>query len=97
MPRYIDAEEFKRKLINEKSFFPAIVANALEETPTADVEEVKHAYWKRESDGVCYWYVCSECHDDIPLNRYGGWSFPNYCPNCGAKIDRDDPQEESDT
>ena len=37
---YINKEAFKRKLIDEKSFFPAIVARALEEMPTADVVEV---------------------------------------------------------
>ena len=42
MSRYIDAEAFKRKLIDEKSFFPAIVARALEEMPTADVVEGVH-------------------------------------------------------
>ena len=40
MKKYIDAEAFKRKLIDEKSFFPAIVARALEEMPAADVGEV---------------------------------------------------------
>ena len=37
MARYIDVEAFKQKLIDEKSFFPAIVARALDEMPTADV------------------------------------------------------------
>lgn len=40
MDKYIKVETFKRKLIDEKSFFPAIVARALEEMPTADVVEV---------------------------------------------------------
>ena len=40
MARYIDADALKRKLIDEKSFYPAIVASALEETPTADVVEI---------------------------------------------------------
>ena len=40
MKKYIDAEAFKRKLIDEKSFFPAIVARVLEEMPAADVVEV---------------------------------------------------------
>ncbi len=40
MARYIDAEVLKRKLIDEKNFFPAIVARALGETPTADVVKV---------------------------------------------------------
>jgi hypothetical protein len=37
---YIDREAFKRKLVNEKSFYPAIVARALEEMPASDVVEV---------------------------------------------------------
>ena len=37
---YIDREEFKRKLIDEKSFFPAIVARAIEEMPAVDVVKV---------------------------------------------------------
>ena len=36
---YIDREEFKRKLIDEKSFFPSIVARAIEEMPTVNVSE----------------------------------------------------------
>ena len=40
MEKYINVETFKKKLIDEKSFFPAIVARALEEMPTADVVEV---------------------------------------------------------
>lgn len=34
---YIDSEKFKRKLIDEKSFFPAAVASALKEMPPEDV------------------------------------------------------------
>ena len=52
----------------------------LEETPTLDVEPVRHGRWKKRKS----WdkYVCSECgfeHDEPH----------NYCPNphCGAKMD----------
>lgn len=57
MKKYIDAEAFKRKLIDEKSFFPAIVARALEEMPAADVEEVtrcKDCWYAEDVDGVLY-------------------------------------------
>ena len=40
MARYIDADAFKRKLIDEKGVFPAIVARTLEQMPTTDVVEV---------------------------------------------------------
>ena len=39
MDKFIKAEAFKRKLIDEKNFYPAIVARALEEMPAADVVE----------------------------------------------------------
>lgn len=37
MDDYISKHDFKRKLIDEKRFFPAIVARTLEELPVADV------------------------------------------------------------
>jgi hypothetical protein len=49
---YINVDEFKRKLIDEKNFFPAIVARALDEMPTVDVvprEEVEKIFEEIES------------------------------------------------
>jgi hypothetical protein len=40
MAYYIDLEALRRKLIDKKSFLPAIVVRALDEIPTADVVEV---------------------------------------------------------
>lgn len=37
MTKYIDAEKLKRDLIDNRSFFPAIVARAIEDMPAADV------------------------------------------------------------
>ena len=52
--------------------------NLIDKTSTADVAEVKHGEWEwdeRFSD-----YTCSLCHN---------WDLttPNYCSNCGAKMD----------
>ena len=91
MPRYIDADvllelidEFEpenwtdsdRELqaVNDFELFRSLV----KAEPTADVVEVKHGEWvwdKRYSD-----YTCNLC---------GNWDLetPNYCPNCGAKMD----------
>jgi hypothetical protein len=52
---------------------------------TADVVEVKHGYWKwKELYGeVGYMLVCSECEEsEGACERY------DYCPNCGAKMDK---------
>ena len=54
----------------------------LEDTPTADVVEVKHGHWEKLKDG--YW--CSNCcilEKDLKQEY-------NYCPNCGAKMDGKD-------
>ena len=56
----------------------------LEDTPAADVMEVRHGYW---IDGKCGHYkICSEC------NQIADFYF-DYCPNCGAKMDGKDGEQ----
>lgn len=83
MARYIDADALKRKLIDEKNFFPAIVARALEEMPTPDVVAVTHAEWLGKPTAGYSTVICSRCKTFFRENR-GKWK---YCPNCGAKMD----------
>ena len=40
MPKYIDSEALKRDLIDNRNFYPAIVANAIEHAPACDVVKV---------------------------------------------------------
>ena len=49
--------------------------------PAADVAPVVHGKWDDSFDGITP--VCSVCgHTHKCFNR-----TPNYCPNCGAKMD----------
>lgn len=58
----------------------AYIIEVLEELPTID--PVKHGKWIWEHHiGV---YICSECYEQI---AQPGWY--NYCPNCGAKMDKE--------
>lgn len=56
-----------------------------------DVEfaPVRHAYWKKI--GVLL-YECSNCQKVAPYYTEGThvvyWSALNYCPHCGAKMDK---------
>lgn len=89
MAKYIDAEQLKRDLIDNRNFFPAIVAMAIEDAPAADVVEVKHGKWyrhdKKTHGDTCY--HCSVC-EKMPLTDCGMvWELTPYCPNCGAKMD----------
>ena len=42
MAEYIEREALKRDLIDNRSFYPAIVKAAIESAPAADVVEVRH-------------------------------------------------------
>ena len=86
MARYIDADALKRKLIDEKNFYPAIVARALEEMPIADVVEVRHSRWENISGfDVCNICGTSPAYCEPKPNNPKG--YPPYCHNCGAKMD----------
>ena len=53
----------------------------IRELPTADVAEVKHGEWIKDKN--CY--TCSECGFYYFANN----SKVNYCPKCGAKMDKE--------
>ena len=65
----------------------------LDSIPDADVAPVRHGEWLKAEDDYCGLNIiqCSICHEEwcfeidddvIDLNYH-------YCPNCGAKMDKD--------
>ena len=56
----------------------SLVANQ----PAADVAQVRRGHWKRDRENRP---ICSECADEPYRN--GDYNLPNYCPNCGAKME----------
>ena len=68
MPKeYIEVEVFKRKLIDEKHFFPAIVSATLKEMPKADVVEVVR---------------CKDCANSRPLCHTEKMLYNDDCVGC---------------
>ena len=61
-----------------------IMANAINDYLTADVQEVKHAKWETVGN---YKVECTNCHHFRYIKTQCGW---NFCHNCGAKIDLED-------
>lgn len=57
----------------------------IEQIPAADVAPVVHGR-KIEDEGIGVFYLCSLCGECLP---YGA----NYCPNCGAKMDKEETNE----
>ena len=76
----------------------------LNQAPTADVVEVRHGEWlpydydEEEYQDVeeSYNWRCSICQDDISyLDMVERDLLPNYCPNCGAKMDGKEIENET--
>lgn len=100
--KYISVNKFKETLANldVKGFTPAVkkgieialsdaVPQFLDDEPAADVQLVKRGKW----DG----YICSECNVCADYFVSGDFYFdekPNFCPNCGARMDLKDGDAE---
>lgn len=74
-----------------------MIVNLLDSAPTVDAVPVVHGRWDGEGDGLAdgeivldVWY-CSKCGYCIDDGTDDPCVLPNYCPNCGAKMDGGDP------
>ncbi len=101
-PKYIDANSLKQKwLFCGKDGKP--YRNEIDAMPTADVQEVVHGEWivgkeiAREflCDKTLHIdyedYKCSVCGLTLDRLLYcvDGSLFYKYCPNCGARMDKE--------
>ena len=84
MNEYVCKDVLRQVL--EERFFKYIADEIIEDLPTADVQEVKHAHWIPKKLGDC---ECSNCHEEYGVCG-GLLGDYNYCPNCGAKMDKED-------
>ena len=89
MAEYIKKEDIEQKiqdgLNNLVLGYDAIeVLGMIYEMPAADVAPVRHGRW---NDGDPY---CPICRKDkfrgLDADVWADWK-PDYCPNCGAKMD----------
>lgn len=82
MAEYLEKETFKSWTEENITKNPMIL-KAIDYAPSADVEPVRHGYWDDSFDGITpYCSVCRRTH--MGINR-----TPSYCPNCGAKMDKE--------
>lgn len=90
--KFIDAEKLERHFKNcidevrntngvTEDFENALTAT--KNQPSANVQEVRHGKWEQENDI----FTCSEC--GYQFEREGYTQFFNYCPNCGAKMNKE--------
>ena len=86
--------------IMRRGIYPPGVRHAIENAPAIDAIPVVHGKWIPE-DAI---HKCTECGFGMFMNMgyyfmdgecifSGGETFMhNYCPNCGAKMDKEDWQ-----
>lgn len=103
MDRYINVNEAIKTARKSKAISQAIAdiidfQQVIDDTPTADVIEVKHGRWVYDPDGMD-WNIgawrCSEC--GCKNGNLGSYSSTNpyhcagskFCPHCGAKMTGD--------
>lgn len=65
----------------------------IEDAPTVDAEPVRHGEWLEREDDYDWYVFCSECGDEYVEDKGLGLAsyvkqYFNYCPCCGAKMDR---------
>lgn len=65
--------------------------NLVDGIPAADVEPVRYGRWGKKQGGFWEFAACSLCGQKTPTVGI----IPNYCPNCGAKMDLTDKAPES--
>ena len=98
MTRLIDADALKESVhahdyvlkdclnSTDKGMFTVGIMQAIDEQPTIDAEPVRHGKWMfTPSDAFEAMFAkpkCSECGFE---SADGG----NYCPNCGARMDKE--------
>ena len=68
----------------------------LQNLPAADVAEVRHGRWLT-TDAYPHHLYCSVCYKTYAKNAkwVNELDLPtNYCPNCGARMDKEDEHEQ---
>lgn len=83
MADYINKQAFLDYMKRTDRYFN--VKFDIENFPNADVAPVRHGQWEEASDGDGI--VCPFCRTDFCTIIYDTECF-NYCPNCGAKMDK---------
>ena len=80
MTEYIERERAMQVAFTSP-FFSNALMEEIKVIPAADVAPVIHSKWEICCDG--YYPYCLNCKAEPP-----GREMTKYCPNCGAKMDK---------
>ena len=97
MDKYIEREAAIESIMSEPpdAHYPHWYADKIKAIPAADVAPVRHGRWI-ESHHLYYGakqYECSLCWAEAFWDKHGITEKYPCCPNCGAKMDLEEPNE----
>lgn len=93
MDSYFRARDILDKAMGTDSYFQ--IKSILFGLKAADVVEVRHGRWMT-TDAYPHHLYCSVCYKTYAKNAkwVNELDLPtNYCPNCGARMDKEDEHE----
>lgn len=86
MSRLIDADALIA-LVMKRLKNPVIIGwlcRLIDEAPTIEAEPVRHGRWEKRGQEI----YCSECGEESGYTWAGASRYSDYCPDCGAKMDK---------
>ena len=99
MAEYIEREAAIKELMNDApeqvGYSREDAADCIRYMDAADVAPIRHGWWIPLTECANEGVYCSLCKKKVWKSDYAQCSKksrnklePNYCPNCGAKMDR---------
>ena len=87
MARYIDADNIRyheKENIDGYVYSEVTNRDEIDRIPTEDVKPVIHAKWIKGKHEDTDYSICSNCK-----SLHNRWVSYRYCPDCGAKMDKE--------
>lgn len=91
-PKNISSRRYKEACDDFECGWNACINEIMECVQQIEAEPVRHGRWEEVSmDAVCT--VCGTKFNDEMYWIQGDGMYPNYCPECGAKMDAEEEAE----
>lgn len=96
MAEYIEKAELIKKLCFETAeWYYSPTIKTIKEFPVSDVQPIRHGRWDFRGYQL---FKCTNCKEMFTQDQLEAMqnhkdceecTFPNFCPNCGARMDGD--------
>lgn len=89
--RLIDADALKEiELDFDTDDDCTLFCDAIDNAPTIEAEPVRHGEWEGNGLPASKLWHCSVCRRLTETAYYCDHCYYSYCPNCGAKMDKEE-------